>query len=36
VDDLARPLETFCVKKFFKDKVQTEFKERDKCAKIIM
>jgi hypothetical protein len=36
VDDSSRPLETFCIKKFFKDKVQTEFKERAKCAKIII
>ena len=36
IDDSSRPLETFCIKKFFKDKVQTEFKERAKCAKIII
>jgi hypothetical protein len=36
IDDSSRLLETFCIKKFFKDKVRTEFTERRKCAKIIV
>ena len=34
IDDANRPLEKFCIQKYFKDNSQKEFKERDKCIKI--
>ncbi len=36
VDDANRPLETYCIQKYFHDKAKVDFVERDKCTKIIM
>jgi hypothetical protein len=34
IDDANRPLEKYCIQKYFKDYKKTEFNKRDKCVKI--
>ena len=36
VDDSARPLEKYCIQKFYSDRVSRVFPERSGCTKIIM
>jgi hypothetical protein len=35
-DDASRPLENYCINKFFKDKEKIFFKERLGCMKIVV
>ena len=34
IDDAIRPVEQYCLKKYFADKVKKEFPERSKCMKL--
>ena len=34
IDDTIRPIEQYCLKKFFADKIKIEFTERSKCTKL--
>ena len=36
IDDARRPLENYCIQKYFKDNVKQDFLEREKCTKIYM
>ena len=36
IDDSNRKLESYCIKKYFNDKVKETFKERNGCTKIYM